>query len=71
MRGDMYEASDLVAAVRVDGGEQVQVPSSWLEEDSPYHGSYVAAAGVSDTGSEPETETEAKPKTRARRASDT
>ena len=72
MRGDVYEASDLVAAVAVDGGDRVQVPAAWLEEGSPYHGSYEAADAVSDPGSEPEPEAgEAKPKTRARRASDT
>lgn len=70
MRGDLYEASDLVEAVPVDGGDRVQVPASWLEEDSPYHGSYVAADDVSDPGSEPEAE-EPKTKPRARRASDT
>lgn len=71
MRGEIYEADDLVPAVRVSDGRRVRVPAAWLEEGHVFGGTYRAAE---DTEAAPEPEAvveESKPKSRARRASDT
>lgn len=71
MRGDVYEAGDLVAAVRVGDGEVVQVPPAWLADGSPFAGTYVDAEQPAEP--EPEAEpVESEPvKARPRRATDT
>ena len=75
MRGDLYEPGDLVEAVKVADGTRVWVPESWLDEASPFAGSYTRPDGDGELEAvEPEVEepevdkTKAKP--RARRASD-
>lgn len=68
MRGEIYEADDLAPAVRVSDGRRVRVPAAWLEEGHVFGGTYRAAE---DTEAAPEAVEESKPKSRARRASDT
>lgn len=74
MRGDLYEPGDLVEAVKVADGTRVRVPESWLDEASPFAGSYTRPDGDGELEAvEPEAEAveQSKPKSRARRASDT
>ena len=40
MRGEIYEADDLVPAVRVSDGRRVRVPAAWLEEGHVFGGTY-------------------------------
>lgn len=74
MRGEIYEADDLVPAVRVSDGRRVRVPAAWLEEGHVFGGTYRAAEDTETAEAAPEPEAvveEPKPKSRARRASDT
>lgn len=70
MRGEIYEADDLVPAVRVSDGRRVRVPAAWLEEGHVFGGTYRVAEDT-EAAPEPEAVEEPKPKSRARRASDT
>lgn len=70
MRGEIYEADDLVPAVRVSDGRRVRVPAAWLEEGHVFGGTY-RVADEAEAAPEPEAVEEPKPKSRARRASDT
>ena len=75
MRGEIYEADDLVPAVRVSDGRRVRVPAAWLEEGHVFGGTYRKPEDEAEAAPEavPEAEAveESKPKSRARRASDT
>ena len=72
MRGDLYEADDLVPAVRVSDGRRVRVPAAWLEEGHVFGGTYRKPEDEAEAAPEPEAVVEEpKPKSRARRASDT
>lgn len=71
MRGEIYEADDLVAAVRVSDGRRVRVPAAWLEEGHVFGGTYRKPEDEAEAAPEAEAVEESKPKSRARRASDT
>ena len=73
MRGEIYEADDLVPAVRVSDGRRVRVPAAWLEEGHVFGGTYRVAEDTetAEAAPEPEAVEQSKPKSRARRASDT
>ena len=70
MRGEIYEADDLAPAVRVSDGRRVRVPAAWLDEASPFAGSYTRPDGDGELEVEEPEVDKPKAKPRARRASD-